>query len=68
MRIYNKFILVANIIMTIIFMIPITILCINIVKLNFNFQEIKYSLAASIVGIIYILTSWYFYILQKKAA
>lgn len=68
MRIYDEFIVVANIIMTIIFMIPITILCINIVKLNFDFQEIKYSLAASIIGGIYIITSWYFYMLQKKDA
>ncbi|GAA0109959.1 hypothetical protein UT300015_29750 [Clostridium tertium] len=66
MRIYNKFMLVCNIIMTIIFIIPITILFINIVKLNFNFQEIKYSLAASIIGIVYLLFSCYFYRLQKE--
>jgi hypothetical protein len=66
MRIYNKFMLVSNIIMTIIFIIPITILFINIVKLNFNFHEIKYSLAASIFGIVYLLFSWYFYRLQKE--
>ncbi|VYU29608.1 Uncharacterised protein [Clostridium tertium] len=66
MKIYNKFMLVSNIIMTIIFMIPITILFINIVKLNFNYQEIKYSLAASIFGIVYLLFSWHFYRLQKE--
>ncbi len=66
MRIYNKFMLVCNIIMTIIFIIPITTLFINIVKLNFKFQEIKYSLAASIIGIVYLLFSWYFYRLQKE--
>ena len=66
MKNYSKFMFVANIIMTIIFMIPISILCINIIRLNFDFQEIKYSLAGSIFGIIYIMVSWYFYKLQKK--
>lgn len=66
MKNYSKFMFVANIIMTIIFIIPISILCINIIRLNFDFQEIKYSLAGSIFGIIYIVVSWYFYKLQKK--
>lgn len=66
MRIYNKFMLLSNIIITIIFMIPITILFINIVKLNFNFEEIKYSLVASIIGIVYLSFSWYFYRLGKE--
>ncbi|CAM2077102.1 MAG: hypothetical protein NSGCLCUN01_01290 [uncultured Clostridium sp.] len=66
MKDYSKFMFVANIVMTIIFMIPISILCINIIRLNFNFQEIKYSLVGSIFGIIYIIVSWYFYKLQKK--
>lgn len=66
MRAYRKFMLVSNIIMTIIFMIPITILFINIVKLNFNFEEIKYSLVPSIIGIGYLSFSWYFYRLVKE--
>lgn len=66
MRAYRKFMSVSNIIMTIIFMIPITILFINIVKLNFNFEEIKYSLVPSIIEIIYLSFSWYFYRLGKE--
>ena len=66
MKNYSKFMFVANIVMTIIFMIPISILCINIIRLNFDFREIKYSLVGAIFGIIYIIVSWYFYKLQKK--
>lgn len=66
MKNYNKFMLVANIILTIIFMIPIATLFINIIKLNFNFYDIKYSLAASIIGIVYLSLSWYFYRLHIK--
>lgn len=67
MKDYSKFMFVANIVMTIIFMIPISILCINIIRLNFDFREIKYSLVGSIFGIIYIIVSWYFYKLQKNS-
>lgn len=67
MKFYNKFVLIGNTIMTLIFMIPIVILCVNLAKSNFNFEDIKYSLAASVIGVIYILTSWYFFKLQKES-
>ena len=67
MKFYNKVLFIGNTIMTLIFMIPIVILCVNIAKSNFNFEEIKYSLAGSIIGIIYILTSWYFFKLQRES-
>lgn len=67
MKFYNKIMLIGNIIMTLIFMIPIMILFVNLAKYNFNFEEIKYSLAASVFGVIYISTSWYFFKLQKES-
>lgn len=65
MEFYKKFMLFSNIVITIIFMIPIIILCINIINLNFNFQEMKYSLAGSIVEVVYIIVSWRLYRLQN---
>ena len=65
MEFYKKFMLFSNIVITIIFMIPIIILCINIINLNFNFQEMKYSLAGSIIEVVYIIVSWRLYRLQN---
>ena len=41
MKIYKKIMFLCNVIMSIIFMIPIIILFTNILKFNFDFQEIK---------------------------